>query len=251
MELKTVSIDQLTISAHQRPISSAHVRALKQSLLVLGFLTPVIAVESESGFEVIDGQHRVSAAKELGITQIPIVIVPRDKLVDALLLLNIEKSDNIKDKSEKVYSLYHYPPLHPRPEKEVFAPLCQGYVPALAFAYKEKGVNSPALYEDVIRHFIFFTELTIEDAIPKRREEAQLIKTLDETVRTVSEAYSITDYVLKKAMLSQALKSKYGEKKGKRVTVTVTDAPETAISNLISELLSVNWSHLSSKGDRP
>lgn len=47
---------------------------------------------------IIDGQHRFLAAKELGITDLPVILVPPE-LARKMMNLNIEKNPNIGEKS--------------------------------------------------------------------------------------------------------------------------------------------------------
>jgi ParB-like chromosome segregation protein Spo0J len=47
-------------------------RKAVQSIRSFGFVNPVIVREVDHGFEVIDGEHRVKAARDLGIDRIPI-----------------------------------------------------------------------------------------------------------------------------------------------------------------------------------
>ena len=44
----------------------------KESIRKFGFVTPVIVRQIKEGYEIIDGEHRLKAAKELGLNEISI-----------------------------------------------------------------------------------------------------------------------------------------------------------------------------------
>lgn len=52
-----------------------------ESLQEFGFVAPIVARTSSSGYEIIDGEHRWKAAGDLGVNPIPVFVV--DGLSDA------------------------------------------------------------------------------------------------------------------------------------------------------------------------
>lgn len=70
-------------------------RATKDSLKHNGFTYPVIVRRTDKAYEIIDGEHRYRAAKELGYTEIPVIILPVDeKQAKALsIIFNETKGD--------------------------------------------------------------------------------------------------------------------------------------------------------------
>lgn len=67
-------------------------RRLVSAIQRVGFLQPVLVQARANGrFTIVDGHHRVRAAKELGIEQIPCVIVEIDNELSAMLQLSMNK----------------------------------------------------------------------------------------------------------------------------------------------------------------
>ena len=66
--LKTLAASKLEVIEHQRKARPAHVENLAASIDRIGFIVPLVAVEAErdgkSRYLVIDGQHRLEAARE-------------------------------------------------------------------------------------------------------------------------------------------------------------------------------------------
>ena len=99
VELHMVSLGDLQVSRFQRPLSSALVKSLVMSSH-FGFINPPICVITDGVYEVIDGQHRIEALKEHQVspnTEIPVIVAPPEWR-ELVLCLNIEKTDNVKDK---------------------------------------------------------------------------------------------------------------------------------------------------------
>ncbi|MFZ8847659.1 MAG: ParB/RepB/Spo0J family partition protein, partial [Minisyncoccia bacterium] len=80
IEFELVQADKIRIPSIQREISDVLVKNLMVSMDKLGFIDPIIIVPSEddSYYEVINGQHRLEAAKLLGIREIPSIILPKE-----------------------------------------------------------------------------------------------------------------------------------------------------------------------------
>src|SRR5215471_16952367 len=59
-------VASLEVISHQRKSSETHVKRLIDSVGRIGFLAPLVVVERDdgNGYYVIDGQHRLLAAKE-------------------------------------------------------------------------------------------------------------------------------------------------------------------------------------------
>src|SRR5438270_2278406 len=100
-----VRAGDLEVIGHQRKPRPAHLKALTASMERMGFITPVVAVERDGKYVIIDGQHRFSAGVELGIKEFPVVIVP-DKLARRMMSLNIEQSLNIRERSTIALAIY-------------------------------------------------------------------------------------------------------------------------------------------------
>src|SRR5450755_2599225 len=71
LELSYVRLEELRPSARKlRRLDPAHVREVASSISLLGFCDPVLTVR---GNEIIDGEARYEAAKQLGLDRVPCV----------------------------------------------------------------------------------------------------------------------------------------------------------------------------------
>src|SRR5947208_5293355 len=95
----------LEVIAHQRKPRPAHLKALSASIERMGFITPLVAVERDGTYVIIDGQHRFQAGVELGVKEFPIVVVP-EKLARRMMSFNVEKDLNIKERCQIALSIY-------------------------------------------------------------------------------------------------------------------------------------------------
>jgi ParB family chromosome partitioning protein len=109
LALATVETDRLEVIEHQRKPSPSHIKHVAASIERLGFVVPLVVVrqerDGEERYVVIDGQHRLLAAQEVGIKELPVVVVPVE-LSERMLNLNIEKDPNIREKSSVALSVY-------------------------------------------------------------------------------------------------------------------------------------------------
>ena len=261
MELRTVKKDQIFLSPFQRPQSPALVKKLEASISQLGFLVPLILVPIDEelaeklncpdkigAYLLIDGQHRYWAGVHSGMEEFPSVITDK-KALNFPLHLNTEKPDNIKDKANKIYNLYLYavrfaPEVS---ESEAFSPTLSEEGPhiiPISFALKEKALKSPSLLEDFAKRVFAFYDLPLPVAMQNRRQEAELLAQLEKALNSVAESNGISDFILKKTMLSIALKDLYGEAQGKRTLINITDPFEDAVPKIVSQLASRDWSFL-------
>lgn len=75
-----VSLSEITTRRQNyRRMTPEQRKALEASMRKLGFQAPVIVQEVDGGrYAIIDGHHRVDVARKLGITEIPVVILPKN-----------------------------------------------------------------------------------------------------------------------------------------------------------------------------
>ncbi|MDE3085495.1 MAG: ParB-like nuclease domain-containing protein [Acidobacteriota bacterium] len=105
LAVRVVPAGRLTVIGHQRRPRPAHLKALAASMQRMGFVTPLTVVERDGGFVVIDGQHRLEAAIELGVEEFPVVVVPGD-LARRMMSLNVEQPLNIRERASIALSIY-------------------------------------------------------------------------------------------------------------------------------------------------
>ena len=70
----TLPLEQIHVPDNVRELDPAHVSALAGSISLQGVLVPVVVRSAEDGYELVAGFHRVAAARELGLAELPVVI---------------------------------------------------------------------------------------------------------------------------------------------------------------------------------
>lgn len=85
-EVRKVKVEDIkTDGLNPNRMSFEQEQALKANILKFGFLTPIITNEA---FVVADGEHRLQAAKELGMQEVPVIALPV-KEVDRKILRQV------------------------------------------------------------------------------------------------------------------------------------------------------------------
>jgi ParB/RepB/Spo0J family partition protein len=70
----TLPLEQIHVPDNVRELDAAHVSALAGSISLQGVLVPVVVRTNADGYELVAGFHRVAAARELGLSELPVVI---------------------------------------------------------------------------------------------------------------------------------------------------------------------------------
>jgi hypothetical protein len=179
--LKVLPVDKLDVVGHQRKARPAHIANLAASIARIGFLVPVVAIEAEKGRHlVIDGQHRLQAAQEIGIRKVPVLVVPQ-RVAPRMMNLNVEKDLNIREKAVVSLGIYRafmetQPELKEN-DDEVEESIDRAYYVTLGLAYEGKGRLAGSAFEPLLKKCDHFMRRTISNAFPAREERA--IRVLD------------------------------------------------------------------------
>lgn len=229
-------------SPYQRDLSTTLVRDLAASITG-GFIIPVLLVPTDGGlYELIDGQHRLNGADKNcnGDYDVPAVIVP-ERFKERFLLFNIEKGDNIRDQATKVYNFYmdrvRATP-YSNETKDATAFNYMSYIISISFAYREFNLDSPSLIESPCKKLdnkSFILEPYC-DAIEIRRHRAQIIRDLELTVQEVCNDYNISDFNLKKAIVSKSSTALWERKRN------VPETFDEGMEKLINKIKTSDWS---------
>jgi ParB family chromosome partitioning protein len=182
--LKTLPTDKLEVVEHQRKTRPAHVAHLVESIEKIGFIVPLVAVEEKTDGAprhlVIDGQHRLAAAREVGVRKLPVLVVPA-KLAPRMMNLNVEKDLNIREKAVVSLGIYRAfmdtQPAIKENDDEVEESIDRAYYVTLGLAYEGKGRLAGSAFEPLLKKCDHFMRRTIENAFPAREERA--IRVLD------------------------------------------------------------------------
>lgn len=191
LELGIVDIDKFHVISHQRKPSQYHVKHLINSIERLGFIVPVIAVkENDDSYLIIDGQHRFLAAKELGISKLPVIIVP-EKLSRLMMNFNIEKELNIREKSFVGLAVYReYLEKDPgllESSPEIIDSIEQAYYVSLGLAYEKTEKLTGSSFEPILKKCDFFLDVKLNEAIEIRNKRAEKIIIANDLVRNIAE----------------------------------------------------------------
>jgi len=182
----------LEVISHQRKSSESHVKRLVDSVGRVGFLAPLVVVEREDGggYLVIDGQHRLLAAKELGLRRLPAVIAPRSA-ARRMLSLNVEKEPNIRERSAVALAIYQdiaaKQPSMSEDDEEVVDSIQQAHYVTLGFAYAQFGRLAGSSYEPILRKCDGFMDQPVADCLPIREGRAEKVVEAHRLVRSVTD----------------------------------------------------------------
>ncbi|MFJ7744830.1 ParB/RepB/Spo0J family partition protein [Peribacillus sp. NPDC097295] len=71
------------------------IEELKQSIMEHGILQPIIARKSIRGYEIVAGERRFRAAKEAGLTTVPVVVreLNEQQMMELAILENLQRED--------------------------------------------------------------------------------------------------------------------------------------------------------------
>jgi ParB/RepB/Spo0J family partition protein len=69
-----LQLDEIHVPGNVRDLDLDHVDALAQSIALRGLLVPLIVRETDRGFELVAGYHRIAAGRQLGHHDAPVVV---------------------------------------------------------------------------------------------------------------------------------------------------------------------------------
>lgn len=186
-----IPIASVEVISHQRKSSDPLVRRLVDSVQRVGFLAPLVVVEREGGggYLVIDGQHRLLAAKELGLRRVPAVIAPRSA-ARRMLTLNVEKEPNIRERSAVALSIYREivdtQPKMAEDDAEVIDAIQQAHYITLGLAYAQSGRLAGSSFEPILRKCDSFLNQPLSECLPIREARAARVVEAHSLVRSIT-----------------------------------------------------------------
>ena len=212
LRLALFEVDEILIPAFQRDLSEGLKRNLELAIEKLGFLHPIIVVEDEEGFYVVDGRHRLEALKELGYQQITGIIAPKE-LALHILEFNTEKPPNVKERSKQAYRLFQEF-LTKEPETleiDLFSFFKAPELVTFGFVLEEYEPRFPAsFYESLVSKIDQFLHEPLEEAAQERRRRAQKLVELNEAVNEAYARLGLTNALMKGEIVRKAVQLAYG-----------------------------------------
>lgn len=181
----------LTVIGHQRKPRPAHLKALTASMERMGFITPLVAIEGDGGYTIIDGQHRFQAGLELGVKEFPVVVVP-SKLARRMMSLNVEQSLNIRERATIALAIYREmveeSPRKPEDHGDVVDAIETAHLVTLGLAYERSGRLAGSAYEPILKKCDGFLSLPLREASDVREGRAQAVLDAAKQVKAVEDA---------------------------------------------------------------
>jgi ParB family chromosome partitioning protein len=179
-------VDKIEPTPYQREVSDAHVRRLTVAMdKTKRFLDPLIVVRDDEGSRYLtpNGNHRLTALKELGAKTAIALLVPEKTVAYQILALNIEKAYNLREKAIEVVRLYRELARLGGDKEDSYA--LEFEEPALitlGFAYQKRPRVSGGAYYQVLRKVDSWQSVKVATGIPERERRADLVLELDDAV---------------------------------------------------------------------
>jgi len=190
--LVALPVEMIEPTPYQREVSDAHVRRLTVAMdKTKRFLDPLIVVrDDEDGPRYLtpNGNHRLTALKELGAKTAIALLVPEKTVAYQILALNIEKAYNLREKAIEVVRLYRELARLGGDKEETYA--LEFEEPALitlGFSYEKRPRVSGGAYFPVLRKVDGWNGVRVANGIAERERRADLVLELDDAVNEAIE----------------------------------------------------------------
>jgi ParB family chromosome partitioning protein len=184
--LVALPVDKIEPTPYQREVSDAHVRRLTVAMdKTKRFLDPLIVVRDDENARYLtpNGNHRLTALKELGAKAAICLLVPEHEVAYQILALNIEKAYNLREKAIEVVRLYRELARLDGDEEEAYA--LEFEEPAfitLGFAYEKRPRLSGGAYHPILRKVDGWNKKRVAAGIAERERRADLVLAFDDAV---------------------------------------------------------------------
>jgi ParB family chromosome partitioning protein len=212
LSLCLLDVKEVEIPHFQRDLSETLKGRLKTAIEKLGFLVPIIVVQREGKFYVIDGQHRFFALRELGVDEI-LAIVVDEELYHYFLELNTEKPPNVKEKSKQAYRLYMelFKENDSQLEEDLIDYFEKPEYITLGFTIEELEPKfSASFYESFVSKIDKFLRLPLSSAVEERRNRAKALFELNKLVNEKYAEFGWDNALLKGEIIKKAVQKAYG-----------------------------------------
>lgn len=188
--IAALPIDQVEPTPYQRDRSETHVKKLADAMERVGrFLDPIIAVRKDGKYWTPNGNHRLGAAKLLGLKSIVALVLPEEDVAFQILALNTEKAHNLKERSLEVIRMVRGLVGAKAGNESDFIPfLEEPHFITFGAAYEKRPRFSAGAYSPVVKRLEGFLEEPIADALQTREARADLLLKWDDEVARVVEA---------------------------------------------------------------
>jgi ParB family transcriptional regulator, chromosome partitioning protein len=182
--LVALPIEKVGPTPFQRDVSDAHVRKLTRAMdKTKRFLDPLIVVAADGMFWTPNGNHRLTALRELGAKSIVALLVPEPEVAYQILALNIEKAHSLRERAQEVVRMYReLSGMAPRKETDYELEFEEPALVTLGFAYEQRGRLAGGAYHPVLRKVDGWLSATLDAGVAERERRAALVLALDDAV---------------------------------------------------------------------
>jgi ParB family transcriptional regulator, chromosome partitioning protein len=177
-------LEKVEPTPFQRDVSDAHVRKLTVAMdKTRRFLDPIIAVREGDKYMTPNGNHRLTALRELGSKSIVALLVPERKVAYQILALNIEKAHNLRERAMEVMRMYKdLANIGDEKETDYGLEFEEPSLVTLGFAYAERGRLSGGAYNSPLRKVDSWIDKPLAQAQKERERRAGVVLALDDAV---------------------------------------------------------------------
>lgn len=182
--LTALPVEKVSPTPFQRDVSDAHVRKLTHAMdKTKRFLDPIIAVRKDGAYLTPNGNHRLTALKELGARAVIALLVPEIKVAYQILALNIEKAHNLRERAIEVMRMYRDLAGFVTDKEQLYElEMEEPALITLGFAYESRGRLAGGAYHSALRKVDSWIDAPIPKAVAERERRAKLVLELDDAV---------------------------------------------------------------------
>ncbi|HKO91276.1 MAG TPA: ParB N-terminal domain-containing protein [Polyangiaceae bacterium] len=182
--LVSLPIESVRPTPFQRDVSDAHVRKLTRAMdKTRRFLDPLIVVQKPEGYETPNGNHRLTALRELGAKAVIGLLVPEADVAYQILALNIEKAHSLREKALEVSRMYRELAQLPPTEEEAHElEFEEPALVTLGFGYAKRGRLAGGTYHSPLKKVDQWLKGSLATALAERERRADLVLELDDAV---------------------------------------------------------------------
>jgi len=182
--LVSLPVETISPTPFQRDVSDSHVRKLTRAMdKTQRFLDPIIVIHEKDRYWTPNGNHRLTALRELGAKAIIALLVPERSVAYQILALNIEKAHNLRERATEVYRMYKdLAGFSDDPESTYELEFEEPALVTLGFGYAERGRLAGGAYNPVLRKVDGWIDGPLPGALAERERRAQKLLALDDAV---------------------------------------------------------------------
>jgi ParB family chromosome partitioning protein len=182
--LVSLPLEKVAPTPFQRDVSDAHVRKLTRAMdKTKRFLDPIIAIAQDGSYWTPNGNHRLTALRELGAKAIVALLVPEPEVAYHILALNIEKAHALRERALEVVRMYReLVKLSKEPETAYELEFEEPSLVTLGFAYEQRGRLAGGAYHSPLRKVDAWVPEPLADAVAERERRAGKVIALDDAV---------------------------------------------------------------------